>query len=89
MEQICGKTTYRFCTISHINADTQLFGQNSTNIILQAPYLPDLVFCDIFLFFKLKLLCETFFESREAVKENSLKELKVIPSLTYEKCFEE
>jgi len=55
--------------------------KNSTNIILQAPYSPDLTLCDFFLSPKFKLsLRGKRFESTEAVKEKSLKELKAIPS---------
>jgi len=50
-------------------------------------YPPDLVAYDFFLFPKLSLR-EKRFESTEAVKENSLKKLKAIPSSAYEKCLE-
>jgi hypothetical protein len=59
--------------------------KNSTNIIPQAPYSPDLAPCDFFLFSRLKLpLREKRFESTETVKARRLK----APSSAYEKCFE-
>lgn len=46
--------------------------KNSTNVIDQAPYSPDMVPCDFFLFPKLKLpLRGRRFESTEAIKQNS------------------
>ncbi|CAK9818879.1 hypothetical protein ANTQUA_LOCUS9953 [Anthophora quadrimaculata] len=46
--------------------------------------------CDFFLFPKLKLpLRGRRFESIEAIKENSQKELKALPSSAFKKCFEE
>ncbi|KZC03764.1 hypothetical protein WN55_04220 [Dufourea novaeangliae] len=46
--------------------------------------------CDFFLFPKLKLpLRERRFESIEAIKENSLKELKATPQSAYEQCMKD
>lgn len=60
--------------------------ENSTNLIEQAPYSPDMALCDIFLFPKLKFpLWGTRFKSIAAIKENSRKELKPIPTLAYTK----
>lgn len=62
--------------------------KNSTNVIDQAPYSPDMAPCDFFLFPKLKLpLRGRRFESIEDIKQNSQKELKVIPKRAYQKCF--
>ena len=64
--------------------------KNSTNIIEQPPYSPDLTPCDFFLFPKLKLpLRGRRFESIEAIKENSLKELKKISSNAFKRCFDD
>ncbi|KOC58991.1 hypothetical protein WH47_07712 [Habropoda laboriosa] len=46
--------------------------------------------CDFFLFPRLKLpLRGKHFETIEAIKENSQKELKAIPKSAYKKCFED
>ncbi|KYQ53448.1 hypothetical protein ALC60_07423 [Trachymyrmex zeteki] len=46
--------------------------------------------CDFFLFPKLKLpLRGTRFESIEAIKQNSARELKAIPESAYKKCFDD
>lgn len=64
--------------------------KHGTTVIAQAPYSPDLAPCDFFLFPKLKLpLRGKRFDSIESVKENSLRELKAIPSRAYEKCMED
>ncbi|XP_076661839.1 LOW QUALITY PROTEIN: protein GVQW3-like [Halictus rubicundus] len=53
-------------------------------------YSPDMAPCDFFLFPKLKLpLWGRRFESIEAIKENSHKELKAPPSSAFKKCFED
>ena len=53
------------------------------------PYSPDMAPCDFFLFPRLKLpLRGTRFETIEAIKENSLRELKAIPSAAYKTCME-
>ncbi|CAK9799943.1 Mariner Mos1 transposase [Anthophora quadrimaculata] len=68
----------------------EFLAKNSTNVIEQAPYSPDMAPCDFFLFPKLKLpLRGRRFESIEAIKENSQKELKALPSSAFKKCFEE
>lgn len=64
--------------------------KNSFNNIDQPPYSPDLAPCDFFLFPKLKLpLRGTRFDSFEAVKENSQRELKAIPASAYKACFDD
>ena len=64
--------------------------KNSINTIEQPPYSPDLAPCDFFLFPKLKLpLRGTRFQSIEAIKTNSQRELKAIPLAAYERCMEE
>jgi len=68
----------------------EFLAKNSTNVIEQAPYSPDMAPCDFFLFPKLKLpLRGRRFESIEAIKENSLKELKAIPQWAYQRCMED
>ena len=53
----------------------------------QQPYSPDLARWDFFLFPKLKYpLRGTRHESIEAIKRNSLKELKSMPDEDYKKC---
>ena len=64
--------------------------KNSTNIIEQPPYLPDMAPADFFLFPKLKLPFRgTRFQSIEDIKENSRRELKSIPENTFKKCFDD
>lgn len=64
--------------------------KNNVNTVPQAPYSPDMAPCDFFLFSRLKLpLRGKRFETIEAIKENSQKELKAIPKSAYEKCFKD
>ena len=66
---------------------TEFLAEHETKVIAQPPYSPDLAPCDFFLFPKLKYpLQGTRHESIEAIKGNSLKELKAIPTETYKKC---
>ena len=63
--------------------------KHETTVIAQPPYSPDLAPCDFFLFPKLKYpLRGTRDESIQAIKRNSLKELKAIPAEAYKKCME-
>ena len=65
-------------------------GKNSTNIIKQPPYSPEMASTDFFFFPKLKLpLQGTHFQSIENIKENSQQELKPIPKNAFKKCFDE
>lgn len=62
--------------------------KNNVHVIPQAPYSPDMAPCDFFLFPKLKLpLRGKHFETIEAIKENSQRELKAIPKEAFEKCY--
>ena len=62
--------------------------KNSTDIIEQPPYSPDMASANFFFFPKLKLpLRGTRFQSIEDIKENSWRELKSIPENTFKKCF--
>ncbi|CAK9826899.1 Mariner Mos1 transposase [Anthophora retusa] len=73
---------------SHIVRD--YLTKNNINTVPQAPYSPDMAPCDFFLFPRLKLpLRGKHFETIEAIKENSQKELKAIPKSAYGKCFED
>lgn len=66
------------------------FAKNSTNIVPQPPYSPDLAPCDFWLFSKLKrTLRGNRFDSIEEIKDKSKKELMAIPAIEFEKCFEE
>ena len=68
---------------------TEFLAKHETKVIAQPPYSPDLAPCDFFLFPKLKYpLQGTRQESIEAIKRNSLKELKAIPAEAYKKCME-
>lgn len=65
------------------------FVKNSTNIVPQAPYSPDMAPCDFWLFSKLKRpLRGHRFESIEEIQAATKKELKAIPKEDYAACFE-
>lgn len=69
---------------------TEYKAKHSINTIDQPPYSPDLAPSDFFLFPKLKLpLRGRRFETIEAIKQNSLKELKAIPLSAYERCMQD
>ena len=64
--------------------------ENSTNIIEQPSYLPDMAPADFLLFPKLKLpLQGTRFQSIEDIKEKSRHELKSIPENAFKQCFDD
>ncbi|CAK9799629.1 Mariner Mos1 transposase [Anthophora quadrimaculata] len=64
--------------------------KNNVNTVPQAAYSPDMAPCDFFLFARLKLpLRGKRFQTIEAIKEKSQKELKAIPKSAYENCFED
>ena len=68
---------------------TEFLAKHKTKVIAHPPYSPDLAPCDFFLLPKLKYpLRGTRHESIEAIKINSLKELKAIPTEAYKKCME-
>ena len=68
----------------------KFLAKNSTNIIEQPQYLPDMAPADFFLFLKLKLpLRGTRFQSIEYIKKNSRRELKSIPENAFKKCFDD
>ena len=64
------------------------FATNSTHIVPQPPYSPDLAPCDFWLFAKLKRpLRGHRFESIEEI-ETETEELKAIPEEDFATCFE-
>lgn len=68
----------------------ELLAKNAEKVTDQVLYSPDMALFDFFLVPKLKLpLQGRHFESVEALEENRLKSLKVIPQSTYEKCMED
>lgn len=68
----------------------EFLAKNSTTVIDQAPYSPDMAPADFFLFPRLKLpLRGRRFESIEDIKENSKKELRLIQENAYKQCFED
>ena len=67
---------------------TEFKAENAKNTIDQPPYLPDLAPCDFFMLQTLKLpFWRTRFDSIEAIKQNSWKELKTIPENACKKRF--
>ena len=68
----------------------EFLARNSTNIIEQPPYSPNMALVDFFLFPKLKLpLQSTRFQSIEDIKKNLRRELKSIPENAFKKCFDD
>ena len=68
----------------------EFLAKNSTNIIEQPSYSPDMAPADFFLFPKLKLLLRgTRFQSIEDIKKNSRRELQSIPENAFKKCFDD
>jgi len=65
------------------------FAKNSTHIVPQPLYSPDLVPCDFWLFSKLKRLLRGHrFDSIEEIQAESKKALKAIPEIDFNNCFE-
>ena len=67
----------------------EFMAKNSTNIIEQPPYSPDMAPADFFLFPKHKSLRGTRLQSIEDMKENSWRILKSIPTNAFKKCFDD
>ncbi|EFN84732.1 hypothetical protein EAI_10534, partial [Harpegnathos saltator] len=66
------------------------FAKNSTHIVPQPPYSPDLAPCDFWLLNKLKRpLWGHRFDSIEEIKAESKKVLKAIPEKDFSDCFED
>ena len=66
------------------------FVKNSTHIVPQPPYSPDLTPCDFWLFPKLsRPLRGTRFESIGEIKAKSKKALMAIPEKDYMACFDD
>jgi transposase len=66
------------------------FAKNSTHIVPQPPYSPDLAPCDFWLFPKLKRpLRGHRFDSIEEIQAESEKALKTIPEIDFNNCFED
>ena len=66
------------------------FAKNSTHIVPQPPYLPDLAPCDFWLFPKLERpLRGHRFETIEEIQAESKKALKAIPEIEFNKCFDD
>ena len=66
------------------------FAKNSTHIVPQPPYSPDLAPCDFWLFSKLKRpLRGHHFNTIEEIQAESKKALKAIPEIEFNKCFDD
>ena len=64
------------------------FAENSTHIVPQPPYSPDLAPCDFRLFHKFKRpLRGHRFDMIEEIQAESKKALKAIPEIEFNKCF--
>jgi len=89
-----GQTILGFCTtIMHYLTALIVrdhFAKNSTHIIPQPPYSPDLTQCDFWLFPKLKRpLRRHCIDTIEEIKTESLRALKAIPKIDFNNCFED
>ena len=92
--EICGKTIHGFCTtIMHLLILHCLFVNfwpKQYYNDAQPPYSADMAPCDFFLFPKIKrTLKGRRFTAIDDIKSASLKELKAIPKIEFEKCFED
>ena len=68
---------------------TEFSAIHEMKVTAEPPYSPDLAACDFCLFPKLKYPVRgTHHESIEAIKRNSLNELKAIQAEAYKKCME-
>ncbi|PNF20350.1 Mariner Mos1 transposase [Cryptotermes secundus] len=68
----------------------EFLAKNNTVTMPQPPYSPDMAPCDFFLFPKIKrTLKGRRFTSIDDIKSASLKELKAIPKIEFEKCFDD
>ena len=66
------------------------FIKNSTHIVPQPPYSPDLTPCDFWLFPKLKRpLRGHHFDTIEEIQAESKKASKAIPEIEFNKCFDD
>lgn len=64
--------------------------KNNTVMMPQPPYSPDMAPCDFFLFPKIKKTLKGLrFGSMDNIKSASLKELKAITKIEFQKCFED
>ena len=83
--------------LHHVNAPSHTalvlrdhFAKNSTHIVPQPPYLPDLTPCDFWLFHKLKRPLQGHrFDTIEEIQAESKKVLKAIPEIEFSKCFDD
>ena len=67
----------------------EFLAQNNTVMMPRPPYSPDMAPCGFFLFPKIKrTLKGRRFTAIDDIKSASLKELKAIPKIEFEKCFE-
>ena len=68
----------------------EFLAKNNTVTMSQPPYSPDMAPCDFFLFPKIKrTLKGRSFTAIDDIKSASLKEIKAIPKIRFEKCFED
>ena len=66
------------------------FAKNSTHVVPQPPYSPDLAPCDFWLFPELKRQLQGHrFDTIEETQAESKKALKAIPEIEFNKCFDD
>ena len=86
---------YQLTSNTSIKSNTALvrrdhFNKNSTHIVPQPPYSPDLAPCDFWLFSKLKRpLRGHRFDTIEEIQAESKKALKAILEIEFNKCFDD
>ena len=89
MKRICCSTSSERSSHRAIIGN-EFLAKNTTTIIEQTPYSPDMAPANFFFFPKLKLpLRGTRFQSIEDIKENSQRELKSIPENAFKICFDD
>ncbi|XP_055326361.1 protein GVQW3-like [Sitodiplosis mosellana] len=77
-------------TLNFLCQKREFFAKNSTHIVPQPPYSPDLAPCDFWLFSKLKRpLRGHCFDTIDQIKAESKKVLKAIPANDFLGCFED
>ena len=78
----------RQCTCSHSLLVHEFLAKNNTVTMPQPPYSPDMASCDFFLLKIKRTLKGRRFTAMDDIKSASLKELKAIPKIEFDKGFE-
>ena len=86
MKRVAAKFVPKLLNFEQIQRRIEVAQESLT--MPQPPYSPDMVPCDFFLFPKIKRTSKgRRFTAIDDIKSASLKELKAIPKIEFEKCF--